>query len=236
MSISKKTYKYIFIIIIFFLTLNGCGSFFNLFSSPAPLEQKPLNELIQEGMNAFKNTNFDKALDIFQYIKDTYPFTPEALVAQLKLADAFYYTHDYGSALLSYEEFVKLHPRHKETPYALYQIGMCYFHQTLSIDRDQSITQDALEAFKRAIKEYPNSYYAKRALAKFKICREKLAEYEFYVARFYYRTHNYKPAFLRFWHVVKNYPDLSISCMAQKYLDLCKAKLESKASLTTSIF
>jgi len=67
--------------------LNGCG----IFSSPptVPLEKKSLNSLMQEGMEFFKNTNFDKAIEIFQYVKDTYPFSPEALVAQLKLADAF---------------------------------------------------------------------------------------------------------------------------------------------------
>ncbi|MCD6215351.1 MAG: outer membrane protein assembly factor BamD, partial [Candidatus Desulfofervidus sp.] len=152
--------------------MNGCGIFS---SSPptVPLEKRSLNSVMQEGIETFKNGNFDKAIEIFQYVKDTYPFSPEALVAQLKLADAFYYKHDYENALLSYQQFIKLHPKHKQAPYALYQAGMCYFHQIPSIDRDQTPTKNALEMFKRLIKEHPKSRYTKRALIKIKICREK---------------------------------------------------------------
>lgn len=159
---------------------------------------------------------------------DTYPFSPEALVAQLKLADAFYYKHDYENALLSYQQFIKLHPKHKQAPYALYQAGMCYFHQIPSIDRDQTPTKNALEMFKRLIKEHPKSRYTKRALIKIKICREKLAAHEFYVGRFYYRTGRYKSALLRFRNLIENYYELPISRKAQVYLDRCKSKLKKK--------
>lgn len=216
------------------LILNGCG----IFSSPptVPLEKKSLNSLMQEGMESFKNTNFDKAIEIFQYVKDTYPFSPEALVAQLKLADAFYYKHDYENAFLSYQQFIKLHPKHEQAPYALYQAGMCYFHQIPSIDRDQTPTKNALEMFKRLIKEHPTSRYAKRALTKIKICQEKLAAHEFYVGRFYYRTGRYKSALLRFRNLIENYCELPISRKAQAYLERCKSKLKKKEYLAQPSF
>ena len=207
--------------------LKGCGIFS---SSPptVPLEKRSLNSVMQEGIETFKNGNFDKAIKIFGYIKDTYPFTPEALIAQLRLADVYYYKHDYQNALLSYQQFIKLHPKHKQAPYALYQAGMCYFHQIPSIDRDQTPTKNALEIFKRLIKEHPTSRYTKRALIKIKICREKLAAHEFYVGRFYYRTGRYKSALLRFRNLIENYYELPISRKAQVYLDRCKSKLKKK--------
>jgi len=206
--------------------LNGCGIFSS--SPTVPLEEKPLKSLMQEGIETFKNGNFDKAIKIFEYIKDTYPFTPEALIAQLRLADVYYYKHDYQNALLSYQQFIKLHPKHKQAPYALYQAGMCYFHQIPSIDRDQTPTKNALEIFKRLIKEHPTSRYTKRALIKIKICREKLAAHEFYVGRFYYRTGRYKSALLRLRNLIENYYELPISRKAQVYLDRCKSKLKKK--------
>ncbi len=208
------------------LSLQGCG----LFSSPPSFEEQSLSNLLQEGQDAFQNGQFDKAIQIFQYIKDAYPFAPEAIIAQLRLADAYYYKRDFDNAILSYKDFINLHPKHQAVAYALYQIGLCYFHQIPTIDRDQTMTQRALEVFNKVIKEYPNSRCAKRALLKIRICREKLAAHEFYVGYFYYRTGAYKSALLRFKYLLDHYSDLPLSRKAERYLELSKEKLEKKLS------
>ena len=222
----KKLLIYFFLLLLPFI-LQGCSSFSALFSSPSlSIEEMSVKELVQEGINAFQTGKFDQAIEIFQHIRDAYPFSPYAIVAHLKLADAYYYKHDFEDAIFSYEDFIQLHPKHKDLPYVLYQIGLCYFHQIPSIDRDQTITKKALEAFKQVVKEYPHTRYAQRALAKIRICREKLAAHEFYVGHFYYRTGEYKSALLRFRYILENYPDLPISREAQRFLDLCKSKLK----------
>ncbi|MDL1971490.1 MAG: outer membrane protein assembly factor BamD [Candidatus Desulfofervidaceae bacterium] len=212
---------------LFLFLLQGCGSLSEVFISPSPsIEEMSVKQLVQEGMDAFQTGKFDKAIEVFQHIKDAYPFSPYAVVAHLKLADAYYYKHDFENAIFSYEDFIQLHPKHKEIPYVLYQIGLCYFHQIPSIDRDQTITKKALESFKQVVREYPHTRYAQRALVKIQICRKKLAAHEFYVGRFYYRTGEYKSALLRFRYILENYPDLPISREAQRYLELCKSKLK----------
>jgi len=194
-------------------------------------QERPPEELMQEGMDLFQKGKFDQAIKVFQYVRDTFPFTPHAILAELKLADAYYYNSDYESAVAAYQEFEKLHPKNENIPHVLYQIGLCYFQRILSIDRDQTMTKKALSAFKRVVSEYPESHYAKRALVKIKACREKLARHEFYVGRFYYRTHQYKSALLRFRNVVTDYSDLPIAHKAQHYLDICVDKLKKRGGL-----
>lgn len=218
-------------LLLFSFIMQGCS----VFSSPSPsIEEVSVKQLMREGMDAFQTGNFDRAIEIFRHIRDAYPFSPYAVVAHLKLADAYYYKHDFENAIFSYEDFIQLHPKHKDTPYVLYQIGLCYFHQILSIDRDQTITKKALEAFKRVVKAYPHTRYAQRALAKIQICRKKLAAHEFYVGHFYYRTGAYKSALLRFRYILENYPDLPISRKARRYLALCKSKLREKLESSIS--
>lgn len=236
MDLSLKAIETFFkslIIIGLFLTLViifSCAKEIRL-----PLEERPPKEVMQEGINLFQKGKFSKAIKIFQYVRDTHPFTPYAVLAELKMADAYYYDSDYENALATYQNFEKLHPKNENIPHVLYQIGLCYFNRVLSIDRDQTMTKRALSAFKRVLSEHPESHYAKRAFMKIKICREKLASHEFYVGHFYYRTHQYKSALLRFRNIITGYDDLSIARQAKYYSELCINKLKEESSLAQSI-
>jgi len=221
---SFKKYCLFFLLFLFV----SCTYLKGIFSPSLSLEELSVEQLMQLGLNAFQEADFDRAIEIFEYIKDAHPFSHQAIDASLKLADTFYYKRDFENAVISYQDFVNLHPKHPKIPYALYQIGLCYYHQILSIDRDQSMTKKALEMFKRIVKEHPKTRYAKMATVKIQICRQKLAMHEFYVGRFYYRTKKYKSALLRFRYILEHYDDLPIARKAQYYLELCKDKLRTK--------
>ena len=51
-------------------------------------------------------------------------------------------------AVLAYTEFINLHPTNENLPYVMYQIGMCYYNQITTIDRDQSEGFQGLKAFR----------------------------------------------------------------------------------------
>ena len=105
-----------------------------------------------------------------------------------------------------YEEFRKLHPVHAEVPYAIYQVGMCYFQQRLSIDRDQTATEKAVEQFRYLIENFPQNKYVADPKAKMKLCLRQLAEHEFFIGHFYYRKGHYRGALGRFEEILKKYP------------------------------
>ena len=65
----------------------------------------PADELIAEGNRQFDKGNYKKAIEAFEQLKDWYPFSKFAIVAELKIADAHFYLDQYADAVFAYEEF-----------------------------------------------------------------------------------------------------------------------------------
>jgi outer membrane protein assembly factor BamD len=80
-----------------------------------------------------------------------------------------------------------------------------------TIDRDQSTSQEAVQEFQRLIQFYPRSSYVPQAEEKLAESRERLAAYELYVGRFYYRQAAYPAAIGRFEGLLKAYPEVSFA-------------------------
>lgn len=195
-------------------------------------EEKTARELAEEGMEAYKDKDYGKAIKSFEKLKDWYPFSQYAVLAELKLGDAHYHRQEYEEAIYAYEEFENLHPKNEAVPYVVYQIGRCYFDRLQNIDRDQTTTHQALKVFERLIRTYPNTIYAKRAEQHMRVCNKNLAEHELYVGMFYFRTKHYKAALERFKTVVTSFPDLGVHHQALEYIPLCQAKLRETDGVT----
>lgn len=197
------------LVLLFFMT--SCSWF-------QTKEEKPAQELASDGMEAFKKGNYDKAIESFQKIKDWYPFSKYAILAELKIADAHFNLKEYEEAVFAYEEFENLHPRNEAIPYVIYQIGRCYFVQIDTIDRDQTSSQKALDTFNRLIKQFPEDTYAVRAVEHTTKCIKSLAGHEFYVGLYYFKSKHYKAAQKRFEAVLNKYPDVGLHYKALQYL------------------
>ncbi len=186
-------------------------------------------ELAREGMIYFQEKNYKNAIKVFQKIRDLHPFSPYTILAELKIADSHYYTKKYEEALAEYEDFTKLHPRNEVIPYVVYQMGMCHFKRALSIDRDQTAVLEALQIFERLVKAYPGSEYAAKGNERIRECHERLAEHEFYVGRFYFKTKHYEAALGRFNDILNKYPDSNLRKQATSYARRCESKLSEAA-------
>jgi outer membrane protein assembly factor BamD len=204
------------VIAVVLLLLTGCA----LFGKEV---EKPAAELIQEGMEAFDKGNFSDAIKDFEQLKDWYPFSKYATVAELKIADAHYHLDHYAEAVTAYEEFEQLHPRNEAIPYVIYQIGRCYYDQIDTIDRDQTSARKALETFRRLTRQFPEDPYAIKAHTHITICLQSLAGHEIYVGKFYLRSKHYRAALERFKSVISEYPDVGMHYQALQYITQCEA-------------
>ncbi|MGE0083010.1 MAG: outer membrane protein assembly factor BamD [Desulfococcaceae bacterium] len=208
-------------IILFSLLLfifSGCAWF-------RTAEDKPSHELVSEGMEAFEGRDYRKAIASFEKLRDWYPFSKYAILAELKIADSYYHLEEYEEAVSAYEEFESLHPRNEAVPYVIFQTGNCYFEQMDSTDRDQGVVRKALETYNRLVKQYPDDPYAAKALTNIRDCQKSLAGHEFYVGLFYYKNKQYEPAVKRFRTVLSDYPDVGIHQKALHYIGLCEELL-----------
>jgi outer membrane protein assembly factor BamD len=182
-------------------------------------------ELAWNGMDYYEQGEYEKAIEYFERIKDWHPFSKFAMLAELKLADSYYHLEQYEEAIYEYEEFENLHPSNDAIPYVIFQIGLCHYEQMDTIDRDQKQTREALDAFYRLVDQFPSNHYAKRAEEYITVCLKQLAEHEFYVAMFYFRSRHYKAALYRFKAVLTKYPDAGVHQSTLDYITICEQKV-----------
>jgi outer membrane protein assembly factor BamD len=191
-------------------------------------ENLTAEELAISGMDEFDNGNYHKSIEHFQRLKDIYPFSKFAILAELKLGDAHYRLEQYEDALFAYEEFEKLHPRNEAIPYVVYQIGRCHFDRISTPDRDQTAARKALEAFIRLRKQFPNDPYSRSAADHMVACYKSLSGHEFIVGEFYFKSKHFKAALARYRTVVSEFPDVGYHQPALSRIAVCEKKISEE--------
>ena len=212
--------KYLFLCFLVFtsLIISGC-----VYVDPDI--DKPAHELLQNGLDEFKDEDYRKAIEYFEKVRDWYPFSKHSKLAELKIADAYFHLKEYDEAIIAYETFEELHPKNESIPHVIHQIGLSYFNRLGTIDRDQTMAYKAIEVFERLIKSYPEHAFAKDAKEKIVLCRKSLAEHDFYVGHYYFKTKHYKAALYRFKHIVSTYPTVETAKKASQYILRCEEAL-----------
>ncbi len=191
--------------------------------------EKPAQELVQDGIESYDKGKYSEAIQNFEQLKDWYPFSKYAILAELKIADAHYHLGHYAEAVMAYEEFEQLHPRNEAIAYVIYQTGRCYYEQIDTVDRDQSKAKKALETFQRLVRQYPEATYSMQARTHIQKCLQSLAGHEFYVGLFYFKTKHYQAARERFLNVVTRYPDVGVHHKALHYIAQCESMLQKES-------
>jgi len=215
------------IVLLFLLT--GC-SYIDKFIGGGEEDETDAGEIMADGMEEMGAGRYNLAVEAFQKIKDRFPYSKYAVLAELKMADALYYQEEYDPAYAAYDDFEKLHPKHKDIPYVIYQKGMCNFSQIKSKDREQVHTFKAKEEFERVIKRFPRDEYANKARKNLRECLIYLAEYELFVGNFYYKQGRYKAALGRYAYIINNYPDMGQYQDAMEGMTRCKEKLAQETA------
>jgi len=204
------------------LLLSGCA----LFGDSRRME-KTAEQLAAEGASAFMREDYKDAVKAYTDLRDWYPFSRYAILAELKIADAHFHLEEYEQAVAAYEQFEKMHPRNEAVPYVINQVGMCWFNRIDTVDRDITPAKNALAQFKRVTEQFPDSEYAQKAQDLIPVCIDKIAGHELYVAQFYMKTKQYQAALKRFEYIVEFYPGTDQSQTALNLIPECAAKAQT---------
>ncbi len=212
--------------------LSGCDSlsrqFNNLFGSTSSSTSVgdgmdiPAQVLANNAETAYRDGQYNEAADMYQQLKDRYPYSRYALLAELRLGDSYLKAQRYDEAALAYEDFIRLHPRNEAAPYALYQLGMTYHAQILTPDRDSTSASKALETFKRLRSNYPNNEYSSQAAPRMEECIANLAAHDMSVGDFYRHRERYEAAIGRYRQVITQYPDAGYYNEAMQKMQECE--------------
>ena len=150
----------------------------------------------EKGMKELERQDWIAASKYFGFIKSRFPYSKYAVLAELRLADAQFGAEQYIEAIDSYRLFIKFHPTHDlvANGYVSFRIGEGYYRQLSgdfwmfppSSEKDQSSTEDAANELKTFVDKYPDSPYRDKAKGILKEVGKRLADHEWYVARYYW--------------------------------------------------
>jgi outer membrane protein assembly factor BamD len=225
---TMKTFNKFLLPLVLAAFVLSCGTVKSWFGKGDKKADKPPEVLAQEGIKDLKKRNYDDAIETFEKLRDRYPYSDQALLAQIKVADAYFYRKKYDEALQAYKDFEKLHPTNKGIPYVIFRQGLCYYRQRSTIDRDQTFTTKAAAEFRRLKQKFPNCEYIPKADKYLTRCHRDLGEHEFYVAEFYFKTRRYKAALERFQAVAQEYPDLPKQAEVKERIEECQKLLAAE--------
>lgn len=209
------------------LLLQGCAS--------TPKADSTPEELYAQGEVAFQKSRYETAVELWKRVRETFPEPELAAKAEIGIANAYFLNHDYIEAGAAYEDFRKLHPTHDLAQFALYRQGLASYNLITGIDTDQTPTKNALTLFESFVRQYPGSQYVTRVQEKIAECRGKLAQYEIYVGRFYYRTDAYPAAIGRFERALIDYPDYTGHDETLYYLGRAALKIRDREKAQTAL-
>ncbi|MFQ5691547.1 MAG: outer membrane protein assembly factor BamD [Nitrospinota bacterium] len=195
----------------------------------APESRSSAGDLILIGRENMKERNFERARDAFNRILQEYPESNLRSEALLSLADSFYAAKEFQEAKFQYEKFIQLYPVNPQTPRALYHLGMSDYRRLNTVDRDQTLAEDALKSFRRLVRQFPKNPQTSEALPKIKELEARLAKKQFSIGRFHYANSNYHSAIPRLLRVLKDFPKSPSAAAALYYLADSYAREENYA-------
>ena len=155
------------------------------------------------------------AVRYYEALDARYPFSEEARQARLDIIYAYYRSHEQESAVDAADQFVRENPTHPRVDYAMYLRGLVYFERSPNFlerwfntnleERPPQDVRRAFDAFDSLIKQHPESIYAHDARRRMIFLRNRLADYEVYVADHYLKRQAYVAAIDRARYCIENF-------------------------------
>ncbi len=212
------TMKKIFFILVL-LALAGCAA-----------KEPPFDQVtsFKDAEAAMRGGDYEKARKNYQKIEEKSPDKSYDAVLMLRIADSYFGEEKYSEALVEYKAFLNYHPVHKDAPYAQYQTAMCNYKDLSTIDRDPAPAYAVIREMRKLLEKYPKSGYEDEARKYIAICQDWIANYELYVAHFYYKKESYKSAISRCEKLLKDYPGSTAEKEALYYAGLSYTELGEK--------
>lgn len=186
------------LIILIFLVM-GCAS-------DKPKGKTKAEILFKEATQLVKEERYLLATEKINQLKNQYPYSFYATPAELMQADIFFKQENYVEAAAAYLIFRDFHPKHEKLSYVIYRIAESYYNQLPDTnDRDLEAANEAIKYYSELVNKFGATAYAKKAKKKISNCKERIRDYEQYVADFYFKTEQYKAARWRYNHILENF-------------------------------
>lgn len=200
---------------LFVLGLGACSAFETNLQDTEVSYQTTARQNFESGDEAFKAERFSEAIKFFEHVKNKFPYSKYAVLADLRIADAHFEREKWLEAADAYRLFVRFHPRHEEVPYATWRIALSYYKEMKkgffllppAHETDLASTHDAIRAFDEYVSRYPDGEHVEEAKRLRTEARTRLAEHDMYAAEFYVKREKWQGALWRYERVANEFAD-----------------------------
>ena len=166
---------------------------------------RDVNTLYTAAKDRLDRGNYKVAAALFDEVERQHPYSVWARRAQLMSAFSYYLAREHTKSIESARRFLSIHPGNKDAPYALYLVALNHYEQIEDVNRDQSISKQALDALGELVRRHPSTRFAADARLKIDLVRDHLAGKEMEIGRFYQRRKQWLASVTRFRAVIDEY-------------------------------
>jgi outer membrane protein assembly factor BamD len=199
-------------------------------SQEAKEKKLDAEQLYKQARLALDSSDFSTAISRYGQIAARFPFTEYATQADLERVYALYRSFQPDESLGAADKFLKEHPRHPSADYVQYIKGLVNttrdegFSGFLGLDstkEDVSYLRRAFDDFSLLAQKYPDSRYAGDARQHMIDLRNRIAQHDMHVVRYYVKRGAFIAAAKRAEQIVSQYPGAPVTIEAMQILEQC---------------
>jgi outer membrane assembly lipoprotein YfiO len=183
------------------------------------------------------NGDFSRADKTIGRLEIQFPFTEYATQGQILHAYALYRNQNPDEAAAETDRFLREHPRDPGAAYMVYLRGLIDMGRDDTLAKylplstsghDAGNKRTAFADFAMLLQRYPDSVYAADARRRMIWLRNRIADHELAIARYYYSRGAWLAAARRAEGVVSGYPGAPEQLQALRLMERCYGKLGLK--------
>jgi outer membrane assembly lipoprotein YfiO len=151
----------------------------------------------------------DRAIEIFRTVIKDAPYGKYAAISQYKIGLYLKEKGMYQEARDEFEKTMNDYPNSEWAQASKFQIAMADKDRASDAQHEQKVAGVAMDEFNEFVKTHPDSQLAPEAKEQMVRLKEKEAENNFVIAKFYAKQKNLKAARIYYKEVVHSYADTS---------------------------
>ena len=167
------------------------------------------------------------AIEIFTQVIENSTYGPEAPKAQYKLGLVLKGLMRYYEAEEAFNKVISNYPASEWVEAAKYQIAVCRAAISRGPAYDQGAAKEAQDKFEEFVREHPDAVLSEKAEKNIEELKEKEAEGNFNIARFYEKQKQYEAARVYYHEILNKYSDSPWAEKARERLEVLK-RMEKK--------
>ncbi|CAL1329497.1 Outer membrane protein assembly factor BamD [Candidatus Providencia siddallii] len=222
--------KYFIIFFIIFIVFSGCVSTNKI------VYNNSINKIYNTAKKKMYHNDFKVAINDFEFLNNRYPLNPYYNQIQLNLIYCYYKTFELQMAIDVIDRFIHLNQTHPNIDYVIYMRALIamdlddevlydIFNIKKNYERDTKNAYLAFKYFNQLIYSFPESLYTNDAIKRLFYLKNRLANFDLSVIKFYNKLGVYIAVINRSQQMLQDYPSTKATIEALKYMKIAYEKI-----------